>query len=163
MRCVQTCMQWARQAILYKLWSHHRVGHLPWRGFSSWWHGMVPFWTCLLSQMAQLVFLLVLRGQRLGYFEVAAEIMLTAVQGVSRMRLDQWLGLRTMETGHRCLHLDCCLAVTGPWWCRWQKVGLLQLLWWVIILPSPPLSSSSNNFSTQERLKNLEGMFNLLF
>lgn len=98
--------------------------------------GTGSFWTSLLSQMARLVFLLVLRGQRLCCFEGATEIMLTAIQCVSRIRLHQWFGLQTVGTGHRCLQLDCCLAVTGPRWCRWQKVGLLQLLWWVIILPS---------------------------
>lgn len=163
MRYVQTCMGWARETILHELSWHRWACYLPQRGFSPWWHQMGLFWTCLLSQMAWLVFLLVLRGQRLCYFKVATEMMLTAIQCVSRMRLQRWLGLQTVGTGHRCLQLDCCLAVMGPWWYRWQKVGFLQLLWWVTILSSPPPSPSSNNLSTQERLKNLEGTFDPLF
>lgn len=89
-------------------------------------------------------------------FAVATEIMLTETQAVSRMRSHQWFGL---GTGHRCLQLDCCLVVTGPWWCRRQKVGLLQLLWWLIILSSPPPSPSRNNLSTQERLKTRKTCF----
>lgn len=93
-------------------------------------------------------------------FAVATEIMLIETQAASRMRLHQWFGL---GTGHTCLQLDCFQVVMGPWWCRWQKVGLLQLLWWLIILPSPPPSPFSNNLSTPERLKNQKDMFHLLF
>lgn len=58
-----------------------------------------------LSQMAQLALLLVLRGQRLCCFEVATEIMLTAVQGVSRMSLHWWFGLQAVGTAQSWVSL----------------------------------------------------------
>lgn len=70
-------------------------------------------------------------------FEVATEIMVSAVQGVSRMRLTGGLFCRQwgqITAVHSWLPSGC----DGSLLLQMAEDGLLQLLGWVIILPSPP-------------------------
>lgn len=147
MRCVQACVSQATSCGHTIEMATYPTGALVLVA----WSGLLPDF---LSQMAQLALLLVLTGQRLCCFEVATEIMLTAVQGVSRMRLHWWFGVQAVGTG------QSWVAV----WLWWVPASSDGRSWPLAIAGvgnyfafSPP-----NNLSTQERLKKLKGMLNLL-